>query len=145
VTGPGIEFVLAAIWAQKHTYVERLHDVLDAYAPLLRSHETVLAGDFNSNAVFDRKHGDKSHTRLVERLRDFGLVSVYHSLRSEPHGAETENTYFHCRRIGQPYHLDYVFVPREWLPRIRSCSVGDAATWLEHSDHCPVVVDVAAG
>jgi hypothetical protein len=144
VVAPCAEFILMGVWTRKQPrkYVENLHDVLDRHESLLRSHDVVLAGDFNSNTIWDKKHGRRSHSRLVERLDALGLVSAYHSSRREAHGSEKEMTFYMRRNINQPYHIDYVFLPRAWLPRLRTCSVGEAATWLRVSDHSALVVEV---
>jgi exodeoxyribonuclease III len=67
VSGPS-PFTLVAVWARAPRYVEHLHDVLDEYAPLLGAGDVVLAGDFNSNTIWDRGHGPKCHSALVRRL-----------------------------------------------------------------------------
>lgn len=143
VFSPSAEFILIAVWARPRNYVRNLHDMLDAYEPHFQAHDVVLAGDFNSNAVWDHLHGAKCHSRLVARLDELGLVSAYHFMRSEPHGAETEPTFFHHKNERRPYHLDYVFLPRSWNSRLLGCNIGDAATWLTMSDHVPMTVELA--
>jgi exonuclease III len=51
---------------------------------------------------------------------------------------------FFYRRCDRTFHLDYIFIPREWASRLKTVEVGKCETWLKLSDHCPVVVDVAA-
>lgn len=144
VVGPGgFNFILVAVWARAPKYVEHLHDVLDTYEPLLRAHDVVLAGDFNSNSLWDRRHGKKNHTRLVARLHEFGLESAYHVTRTEAHGAETEKTYQASGPDRRQYHIDYVFLPRSWRPRLLGCGFGDAPTWFQLSDHRPMLVELA--
>jgi exonuclease III len=69
-------------------------------------------------------------------------VSAYHSIRGEPHGAETTSTYFMYARPERGFHIDYVFLPRSWLERVEAVEVGSPEKWLSHSDHCPLTVDV---
>ena len=38
------------------------------------------------------------------------------------------------------YHIDYVYVDRS-VAGLKA-TVGDAATWLKHSDHAPVIIDI---
>jgi hypothetical protein len=143
VTGPGTSFVLIAVWANKPRYVEHLHDALDAYESLVRTDDVVMAGDFNSNSIWDQPHGDRCHSRLVARLEAIGLASAYHSKRAELQGAETEKTFFSTARGKGQYHIDYVFLPRSWLPRVIQCSIGRREPWLSLSDHCPMMVEVS--
>jgi endonuclease/exonuclease/phosphatase family metal-dependent hydrolase len=142
VVGPCAEFVLMGIWARGPTHEKNLHAVVDRYELLLRSNEVVLAGDFNSNTMWDYKHGSNSHSRLVQRLAALGLVSAYHAARSVAHGSEKEKTLYWRGNAEQSYHVDYVFLPRDWLPRLRTCSVGDPAKWLPLSDHAALVVEL---
>jgi len=145
VDGP-TPFTLAAVWARAPTYVERLHDMLDACGPSLREGHVVLAGDFNSNTIWDKSHGNKSHSALVRRLEsDFSLFSAYHGLRGQAHGEETDKTFHMNGRSKFAYHIDYVFLPKAWRGRLQRCEVGAPATWLQHSDHCPVTVDLTDG
>ena len=102
----------------------------------------VLAGDLNSNRIFDRRHLPRNHTTLVARLAGLGLFSAYHEHFGEAQGAETRPTQFQYRHQHRPFHLDYVFLPNEWRPRLQAVEVGLPALWLAHSDHMPVVIDV---
>jgi endonuclease/exonuclease/phosphatase family metal-dependent hydrolase len=40
-----------------------------------------------------------------------------------------------------PYHCDGIFVPRSWLPRLKTCRVVRGTRWTRLSDHNPVVAD----
>jgi endonuclease/exonuclease/phosphatase family metal-dependent hydrolase len=46
------------------------------------------------------------------------------------------------RHEDKPYHVDYIFIPREWAPRLRAVEVGGYEQWSKLSDHCPVIADV---
>jgi len=84
----------------------------------------------------------------VARLAAGGLVSAYHEIRGEAPGAELEPTlYWRDRRKNGPtYHIDYVFLPRPWLVRLKEVEIGSFEAWCGNglSDHVPVVVEVAA-
>jgi endonuclease/exonuclease/phosphatase family metal-dependent hydrolase len=142
VTGD-VAFNVLAVWAHP-PYVEDLLSALDTYGALLKSGPAVVVGDFNSAAVFDRKkHPARSHRALVARLRDeFGLVSAYHAHHQLGHGEERHATYFHHWKQDMPFHLDYCFVPADWVQRIRSVDVGTWSAWEGRSDHRPLVVDI---
>ena len=105
----------------------------------------MVAGDFNSSAVFD-KQTRGGHTQLVAHLESIGLMSASHHHFNEKHGAEKLGTYFQHNRPTLPYHLDYIFHPHAWA-EVSRVEVSEPAAWLELSDHVPVVLDVeqAAG
>src|SRR6478736_5834566 len=63
------------------------------------------------------------------------LESAYHTSRQEPHGREKEPTFYFYRRKSIPYHLDYCFIPRPWLPSVREVGVGEWKAWRKESDH----------
>ena len=132
---------VVAVWAcggGLRAYTDVLHAVLDAHGAALSARPCVLAGDLNSNARFDRST-EGGHTRFVARLHDLGYESAYHAHHNEAHGAETRPTFFMNRKRESVHHLDYVFVPRAWLPRL-CVEVGAPEAWLEASDHSPVTV-----
>jgi len=81
--------------------------------------------------------------RILEE--SFGLVSAYHAIRGEAHGAESEPTLYWRDRTkdGPTYHIDYVFLPSHLVGRAR-IEIGSFETWCGAglSDHVPVVVDL---
>jgi hypothetical protein len=146
VTG-SISFLLLAVWTQKKDeYVEGLHRALDLCEKRMASYPTVIMGDFNSNAIWDheRKRKDRgvSHTDLVRRLDDLGLVSAYHVHFAEKQGQETLPTYYHCKKKQKkwPSHIDYCFLPKTWA--VTDVTVGTFEEWRAFSDHMPLVVTV---
>src|SRR5690606_1092327 len=101
----------------------------------------VLAGDFNSNAAWDRPNRPLDHSRIVNRLEaDFGLVSAYHASTGCAYGGEVHATHYFRWQEDGPFHIDYCFVPREW--RLSRVEVGGFEEWRELSDHRPLAVDV---
>jgi exodeoxyribonuclease-3 len=70
------------------------------------------------------------------------MVSAYHYYFHQKHGHESAFTYFFARKPDRPYHLDYIFIPRRWLKRLKKVVVGKPETWLKNSDHCPVTVEI---
>jgi exodeoxyribonuclease-3 len=123
----------------ERAYVELAHAAVTKYRSFIRAAPTVMAGDFNSNTIFDGNRDD-NHSRLVARLADLGLFSAYHAHHREAQGAETRPTYFHYRRRERPYHLDHVFLPEAWRAELRDVEVGSPDEWLAYSDHCPMTV-----
>lgn len=145
VEGP-VSFLLLAVWMKgkgPDRYVRGLNRAVDACRALIRKHPTVVMGDFNSNAIWDHEHpAGMNHSALVDRLHGHGLISAYHAARNEPHGEESEPTFYFYRRKSIPYHLDYCFLPQAWLPRLRQVQVGGWKEWRKESDHVPVVCDL---
>lgn len=118
---------------------------LDHYEAFLRSSPAVMAGDFNDNVRWDKPRGKSNHSGNVARLSEFGLVSSYHSFHRVPQGNEPHPTlYWRDRKQDGPsYHIDYCFIPEEWVSRLTSVKTGDFGDWVPVSDHVPLVVDIA--
>jgi hypothetical protein len=54
-----------------------------------------------------------NHTRVVEMLAERALVSVHHELFGEAQGTEFRHTIYLYRHVHMPFHIDYIFMPRE--------------------------------
>jgi exodeoxyribonuclease III len=71
VTGGGFDFNLFAVWANNPNdpdgqYVEQVWKAIHHYDSLLLSKRTMLAGDFNSNTIWDRKRRAGNHSNVVK-------------------------------------------------------------------------------
>jgi hypothetical protein len=121
VTGPR-SFLLFAVWTktdQEHCYVEAAVRAVFLYRKLIAAGPTVFMGDVNSNVIWDHQHEpDRSHTALVNR----------------------PTYYFHWKEH-KPFHLDYCFVPKAWLPALKKVWVEPFHSWKAHSDHRPLLVE----
>lgn len=146
VEGPQ-SFLMLAVWAKVNEgcrYIECVVRAIEAYEHLLRPGRTVLIGDLNSNAIWDRKRSfELSHSGLVKRLDEFGMVSAYHAYFNEQHGKESTSTIYLNWNESKPYHIDYCFIPKEWMPHVRSVAIGSNEEWRKLSDHRPLLVDLA--
>lgn len=143
VSGPE-RFSMLVVWSKhdKYRYVEGIVRGVEMYRDLILSSPTILAGDFNSNAIWDSEHPPHlSHSALVRLLGEFGLVSCYHHFYNEPHGQETRATYYHQWKQGNPFHLDYLFAPAALAKVLKRVDVGLYDGWCEHSDHRPILVE----
>jgi exonuclease III len=137
---------LLAIWAMGHpikarSYVGQLYAALQWYADFIREKETIIIGDWNSNAIWDRERAVTNHSAVIELLDAVGLVSIYHTYFGEAHGQEQQNTFFLHRIPQKGYHLDYCVAPKSWLPRLKSVEVGAYEAWSGYSDHMPLFVE----
>lgn len=56
----------------------------------------VIAGDLNSNVIWDRER-KLNHSRLAERLAERGIISAYHEAKGEQGGRETLPTFWLTR------------------------------------------------
>ncbi|HEX9459270.1 MAG TPA: hypothetical protein VGA84_09010 [Thermoanaerobaculia bacterium] len=146
VTGPR-SFFLLAVWSvknPKYPYVKSLIRSVELYRKVIRAQPTVIIGDFNSNAIWNRKReGTRDHRALVTMLSKLGLVSAYHHFFGEEQGSETRPTFYLLWKENRPYHIDFCFIPESWTADIRSVSVGSYADWSASSDHRPLVVELS--
>jgi len=145
-------FNLLALWVkpaatEEHDrscrYLRQIEKALDTYSAFIAERDTVVLGDFNTSSAF--APGPRlTHDGLVTRLAERGLYSAYHAHHNTAaHGAEAHKTHRH-RRSKSAWHIDYCFIPLDWLPRLRSVEVGRFEEWLSApSDHAPVIVDLA--
>ncbi len=143
-------FNLLGVWAMNHRAKIDVESgagrtqgarALDTYGDLL-DEPTVIAGDFNNNAIWD-KGTERGWRTTMARYEEVGLVSAYHQFFGEHPGEESRATYWWQRNVEQGYHIDYCFVPRTWT--IAQVWLGPHESWLrsgDGSDHAPIVVDV---
>jgi exodeoxyribonuclease-3 len=152
VDGPA-RFNLLAVWAQnasggvlRKRQCGPLRRALTKYREFLSAEPAIIAGDVNNNAIWDRPGWRINHMTKVAILQKMGLLSAYHELNGEPHGGETFPTHYwrDRRKDGPTYHLDYIFLPQDWLPAVQEFAVGTFEDWCGSglSDHVPVVVEV---
>jgi endonuclease/exonuclease/phosphatase family metal-dependent hydrolase len=138
---------LLAVWTQPvvpstYSYIGQFWQYLQRHRAALGS-DSLICGDFNSNAIWDRKTRHWNHSDCVRELGQIGLVSLYHVASGEPQGAESQPTFFLHRNPAKPFHLDYLFAHASQVPPGWSgLEVGDPKDWLTLSDHMPVIVDL---
>ena len=147
VDGP-TPFTLLAVWACRSEdsdadrYIRQVYLALMSHPQWFNGTPVVLAGDLNSNKIWDGKREVGNHSHVVKILAESGLVSAYHEFFAEAQGAESRPTIYMHRHQHRPYHIDYIFVPLEWAPRLKTVDVGEYERWSKLSDHCPVTVDI---
>ena len=128
------DFSLLAVWTkavenQRDSYVGQLHAAFDEYGDLIASTTMPIIGDLNSNQHFDRTRADRNHTTAMAWLAKRGYASAYHTYFDEPHGQESQPTWFMYRKEKVAYHFDYVILPASWLRSMRAVTVGDFGYW----------------
>lgn len=129
-------FDLLGVWGCNN-YIEDIYTYLQIYKKQITN--TLIGGDFNSNAIWDKKHKRRTHLKVVGELASIGLVSAYHSLTNTSAGLEKDPTYYMYRHDYRPYHIDYFFCQKEW---INTSVIGRYEDWMLYSDHMPVLLEI---
>ena len=132
-----------AVWTKNtgriyDSYVVQAHQAFLHY-PTLFDQNSLIMGDFNSNA----KWNDGCQKRLIMRTWSLfysNMISraIYH-VQEEQQGEETCPTLFHLKNINKPYHVDYFFAGTFWQNKCIDFHIGQAATYLNQSDHMPLI------
>jgi hypothetical protein len=88
-------FTLIAVWACQVGTKKADHYIGQVYKALMSNPQwfdgtpIVMAGDLNSNKLWDRERPVGNHSQVVEILAERGLVSAYHQFFGEEQGVET--------------------------------------------------------
>ncbi len=152
IDGPR-RFNLLAVWAQNASAgLTRKHQsgplrrALGKYREFLTGRDAVVAGDFNSNAIWDKPGWRINHMTKVAIFEELGLHSAYHRITGEEQGKERTPTLYwrDRRRDGPTYHIDYAFLPERWFDGVKDFSVGSFDDWCGSglSDHVPICLEV---
>jgi hypothetical protein len=143
-------FNLLAVWA-KHPSADKgrmayrgpVLDALDLYREFLSERESVIAGDFNNNVVWDKPGKAINHVNAVQTVKSrHGLISAYHQVHGCSQGREKHPTLFWQHNRSKTYHVDHCFVPESWIKRGLQVVVGSADDWLGLSDHAPFLAQI---
>ncbi|MCR5188402.1 MAG: hypothetical protein K6C97_05655 [Treponema sp.] len=105
-------FVLA-FWPTKteknQTYTKLARQIIEHYADDLNHNDSIITGDFN----LYHRNGTQNKTADILEINDLlnslGFKSIYHKLRGEAFGSETEKTYFHQFKEENAFFLDYTY------------------------------------
>jgi hypothetical protein len=140
---------LLAVWAHNHRVPPSVNpepgttaDGIRYYADFLRVTSSIVAGDFNANAIWDATNRYPKFAEVDQCLRALKLTSIYHAYTNNSLGKEAEPTLLFTKNPDKKYHIDYIYVPQKWLSRPYSVTVGTAKEWLMYSDHVPVLAEV---
>lgn len=145
VTGGETDFTLFAIWANNpldkgFQYVGQIWKALNYYEELLNHPPTILAGDFNSNTIWDKPRREGNHSTVVSLLEKRNIHSSYHHFFKQQQGKEKKNTLFMYRHPDKSYHIDYCFVSASLLEKMVDVKIGTHKKWSHLSDHTPLIV-----
>ena len=145
VTGGKIDFTLFAVWANNpedkgYEYIGQVWKALNHYDDLLKGQKIILAGDFNSNTIWDKPRREGNHSTVVALLESKKIYSTYHRFFNQQQGKEKHNTLFMYRHSDKAYHIDYCFASADFADRITAVKVGTHKKWAALSDHTPLTV-----
>jgi exonuclease III len=146
VTGGKIDLTLFAVWANNpedkgYQYIGQVWKALAHYEHLLKDSRTILAGDFNSNTIWDKPRRAGNHSTVVALLESKKIYSTYHQFFKQQQGSEKHNTLFMYRHSDKACHIDYCFVSSDLVKKIQKVKVGSHKKWCDLSDHTPLFVE----
>jgi len=145
-----VSYNLIAVWTKKveekkknHiNYIRQLHLALKEYESFINDGNVIIAGDFNSNLIWEKTGVDQNHQDVLDQLHNKNIHSSYHHFYREEQGKETKGTYFHYHKEERPFHIDFCFLSKNILNDIKNVEIGKFKDWIHLSDHVPLIVDV---
>lgn len=144
VSNGNTDFNLLAVWANnpsepKYQYVGQVWKAIHHYKDFLQEKKIILAGDFNSNTIWDRPKRNWNHSHVVALLAQHKISSAYHQYFNQQQGKEKHSTFYLYRHKDKPYHLDYCFASAYFTNKLASVSIGTHHKWGKYSDHSPLI------
>jgi exodeoxyribonuclease III len=148
VTSKRFNFTLYAIWAYNPgdpdgTYITQVWKAIKYYDKQLLNKQTLLAGDFNSNTIWDKPRREGNHSTVVSRLEEKGIYSTYHHYFKQEQGKEAHPTLYMYRHKKKSYHIDYCFASKDLIRKLSFVEIGEYESWRQYSDHMPVIAKFA--
>lgn len=146
VTNKHATYTVFAIWANNPSdrgfqYVGQVWKAINFYQHQIKTTNTLLIGDFNSNTIWDKPRRAGNHTTIVDILAEKGIASVYHTYYDQSQGKEKHPTLFLYRHQDKPFHLDYCFASTDLIKKLNKVEVGHYDNWIKASDHMPLIID----
>ena len=138
-------FNLIAAWCHGDTpgfqYIGQFWNYL--HRNKMKFENCILAGDFNSNTIWDKPLRTWNHSDVVRELRELKIESFYHLEKKEEQGQERTPTLYLQRNLNKPYHIDYIFGCEMLYNRLKCVTIGQPQEWLQISDHMPVIGELS--
>lgn len=139
------KFQLLNIWTKQNnspnfSYIGQFWKYLEINKRYFRN--IIIAGDLNSNAIWDEWDRWWNHSDVVRDLSEMGINSLYHTFFNEQQGQETKPTFFLQRNRAKSYHTDYIFASTAIEQKVTKFEIQDIENWLNYSDHLPVCCEI---
>jgi exonuclease III len=139
-------FELLAVWTHQNNspnfgYIGQFWKYLQVNKDKLNN-KVIIAGDFNSNTIWDEWDRWWNHTDVVKELKEIGIESLYHQYTKEEQGKETQPTFFLNRNIKKPYHIDYCFASMNFVDKLKNVTICNYEYWKHLSDHSPIIITI---
>lgn len=139
------DFDLLGVWTHRNNspnfgYIGQFWKYLQVNKTKLNS--TIIAGDFNSNIIWDQWDRWWNHSDVVKELKELRIESLYHKYTGEPQGNETNPTLYFQKKLERPYHIDYVFGSQKFSDNLMKIEIGQVSKWLGISDHMPILCEI---
>jgi len=139
------EFTLLAVWT--HYNKSPNFGYMGQFWKYLQLHKTkmgniIIAGDFNSNAIWDEWDRWWNHSDVIRELNEIGIESLYHLHTREVQGQETTPTFYLQKNVHKPYHIDYCFASKKISEKLTEMKIELYESWKHLSDHAPMLVSI---
>jgi len=145
VSNKHFNFTLYAIWAHNPDdpdgqYITQVWKAIKHYDSAITNKKTILAGDFNSNTIWDKPRRIGNHSTVVEFLEKKEVYSTYHKYFKQKQGKEKHPTLYMYRHKNKPYHIDYCFASKDLVDKLKTVEIGNYDFWRKYSDHVPLII-----
>lgn len=146
-TQKSTKYLLLAVWAnnpsdKEGAYITQVWKAIHHYEALFSHKKVIIAGDFNSNTIWDKSRRIGNHSAVVQHLATRQIHSSYHHYYKQAQGQESHPTFYMYRHQDKPYHMDYCFLSNPLLKKISSVAIGSYQDWRVYSDHVPLEVNL---
>ncbi|REK76420.1 endonuclease/exonuclease/phosphatase family protein [Paenibacillus paeoniae] len=138
---------LFAVWAMndkvnpQNAYIRQIWNAINYYEDEIGDN-TIIAGDFNSNAIWDGYRRIGNHSDVVRFLKEKNIRSAYHYFFNKNQGQESHPTFYMHRNEAKRYHIDYCFLSGELMNLTTKVIIGEYSDWISVSDHMPLVIEL---
>lgn len=136
---------------QRLKYKMDFYEELFEYINQLKNNgkNVIVCGDYNTAHkpidLANPKANEKNSGFLpqerewLDKIVDFGYVDVFREFNKEPENYTWWSYRFGARKRNIGWRIDYFFVNKEFMPKIKNCVIQSD---VMGSDHCPVLLEI---